>query len=55
MYYDFLNYSKLKSQWDEKMELLGKLEQNTADIQASFKEKEAILVKERDEAVENSR
>jgi hypothetical protein len=47
--------SKLKSQWDEKMELLSRLEQNMADVQASFKEKEAILMKERDEAVENSR
>ena len=37
------------------MELLGRLEQNMADVQVSFKEKEAILVKERDEAVENSR
>ena len=51
----FGNYSKLKSQWDEKMEMLGRLEQSMADVQASFKEKEAILMKERDEAVENSR
>ena len=43
------------SQWDEKMELLTRLEQNMADVQASFKEKEAILIKERDEAMENSR
>ena len=37
------------------MELLSRLEQNMADVQASFKEKEALLVKERDQAVENSR
>ena len=37
------------------MELLSKLEQNMADVQSSFKEKEAILLKERDQAVENAR
>lgn len=50
-----LQYSKLKGQWEEKAELLSTLEQNMTDIQASFKEKEALLTKERDQAMENAR
>ena len=37
------------------MEVLNRLEQNVADVQGSFKEKEAALVKERDEALEKAR
>lgn len=37
------------------MELLSRLEQNVADVQRSFKEREALLIKERDQATENAR
>ena len=46
---------KLKDQWDDKMEVLNRLEQSMADVQGSFKEKEATLTKERDKAMENAR
>ena len=47
----FLVKRALKVKWQEKSELIGKLEKEVGNMRNNFKEKEKTLFEERDKAV----
>lgn len=47
----FLVKRALKVKWQEKSELIGKLEKEVINMRNNFKEKEKTLIEERDKAV----
>ena len=47
----FLVKRALKVKWQEKSELIGKLEKEVGNMRNNFKEKEKTLIEERDKAV----
>ncbi len=48
-------HSKLKGQWDERVVVIGSLEQNMADLQRTLSEREASVMAERDQAQQRAR
>ena len=48
-------YSKLKVQWEEKVGVLGGLEESMGKLQESFSQREAALVREKEAALEELR
>ena len=49
------HHSKLKGQWDEKVVVIGSLEQDLSRVQQSFSEREGRLAEEKERAVERAR
>ena len=49
------HYSKLKAQWDEKVTVIGRLEQDLSRVQQNFSEQEGRLAEERERALERAR
>ncbi len=47
--------SKLKVQWEEKVGVLGGLEESMGKLQESFSQREAALVREKEAALEELR
>ena len=48
-------FSTLNSQWEEKVKIIDSLEENLKQLQASFSEREAQLVLEKEEALQTSK
>ncbi len=48
----FFIYRTLKTKWQEKSELIGKLEKEVVEMRNNFKEKEKTLTDERDKAIQ---
>ncbi|KAJ7376667.1 leucine rich repeat [Desmophyllum pertusum] len=46
------NHRTLKTKWQEKSELIGKLEKEVVEMRNNFKEKENTLTEERDKAIQ---
>lgn len=42
-------YSKLKSEWEERVKVIGDLENSLTQVQDTFSQREAVLVKEKEE------
>ena len=47
--------SKLRGEWEERVKVIGSLEQSLAEVQETFSQREASLAKEKEEAVQRAR
>ena len=50
-----LQYSKLRGEWEERVKVIGTLEESLAQVRDTFSQREVALVKERDEATQRAR
>ena len=46
--------SKLRGEWEERVKVIGSLEESLAQVQKTFSEREAGLVREREEAIQRA-
>ena len=54
IYFPSLLSSKLRSEWEERVKVIGSLEQSLAEVQETFSQREANLTKEKEEAVQRT-
>jgi leucine-rich repeat/coiled-coil domain-containing protein 1 len=47
-------YSKLRGEWEERMKVIGSLEESLAQVRDTFSQREAAIIRDRDEAAQRA-
>lgn len=47
--------SKLRGEWEQRVKVIGSLEESLAQVQETFSQRETALIRDRDEAMQRTR
>ena len=55
LYRAVFSVSKLRGEWEERVKVIGSLEESLAQVQETFSQREAAMIRDRDEAAQRAR